>query len=330
MKNIYKIGIAAIIAVAAVKMFKKELKTIKKAETENKKELESLGMSLAVKKYNESIVPGDDSLIKALYMSIRFNETPDVKSRVEKDKLVDVDASFLSRKVIHVGVRTDSGTGKDYLVFMFEIPRIYEGDYKSPRAKDYIFALSDAIDYIKKEIIKITPDPRKSLEGRFVLQYKGEDGKEIFKNVKIPKEYYEYEGIKTNDWSELFGYIENIRQTCTKNFVQGNANDFYDDDRKLISVESRIRSSILYYRAEFPIQSPNNVTGINLKTAFLSLGYLLNKQIVRSNSKDNIEDADNYRHIVFHGQTESGNVDLLSYYEYDEEDNELVCDSIVY
>lgn len=337
MKKKFSIGMTILVLGALgyslYKSYKSGMKKLEEQEEKKKKDIKSMGMSEAVKKYTENVIPGDDSLIQALYMSFRFNDMPEIKKRVENG-LVDIDKSFLSRRVIHVGMRTND-SDKDHLVFMFEIPRIYDGDYKSPRVKDYVFALQGAFENIKELIGDTGDNPvsRRCLEGRFILKIEKEGKDPRFESVVIPRSYYEYEGIQTSDWASLYNYIEKIRTACNTYMIAGNPDDFRSVDGENIEDQSRIKSSVLYYKMEFPIESRvNGVKGINLKTAFMALEYLTNEKfkIIRSNNVDNIDDADTYIHIIFHGLTEGGNMDMLSYFEYDEEDKKLYNDSIIY
>ena len=314
MKNSMKIlGTLALLAGAGYLLYrgyKKELKKLEKEENIEKEKLDQLGISK--EKIEEEMVPGDNNLVKALYTGIEFSDKWDID-------YVDIDGCLENENVIHVGISdTPNGKQQDF-AFMLEIPEIDEGNYKSPKIRDYISKFSEAAKHLWYDIVNMSDRnsagrrPITRLVGYFVVSYKKEgETEERFKFVKIPEDLHKpYAHGEHDGLTEYVAALRGGKEKFGKVDIE-----LVDEDGDPIKMAKAIDVQ-LFFKIIIPIQRNDigcNRPGINLETGLKCLKHLTEIEIVKD-IDDTGKYSVTYDHIMFHAQDEkTGKWSLFKYY----------------
>lgn len=287
------------LGIVVYRNYKKEVKRVEEQEKiEEKRDEELKEIGITSEKLDSEIKKEEgDNLVKGLYISTRFNPNWDIDT-------IDVDKCLDSDRVIHLMQENEN------LKIMFEIPEIKKGSYKDPKIGDYISAFSGATNNIWSEIIKFCPKPKTRLEGYLVISFE-RNGNKDYGFVRIPKEFYEaYSDEKHDGLTEFISKVQN--KEIDINSITSDI-DFEEEcgisNVKALEVQ-------LFFVSEFQIQQKDKF-GINLKTGVESLKYLTENLVVYRDKNPKNKGVE-YRNIFFHAPDQSGEWDLLNYYDVDE------------
>lgn len=307
------------------KEWRKSWKKIEKEEKERKQEYDNLGIE--PEKMEEESVSGDGTFSNLLFTATtlgNFNECVDEEDvtftnmmgedevilPTDSNKIIDWDL----RNVIHV-LNKKSGTNRERLDFLIELPELKKGDYRCPKIAEIMTDCKITVNDLWVDCVKVGQRPICRLEGYYVAAYKkNEESDWEYFYKKIPEDHYkEY---NTDRFSGVADYVSDL-QTNKKGRGIYYCKDLVDKEGNVIE-NSYLVDVVLFYRISFQVQKTGTeANGINLKSAMECLKYFVTKfYLSRGNSEEN---RIYYKHIIFHGSDyDDDELDLFTYYALDE------------
>ena len=280
MKNKEKIftavaGISAIVAV--YKLFKKNLKELKKSDEEesDKDKLEGSD-TLSLKELESNFISSNDIMLD-LSKLIRYSTDWSLDSvSIE----LGLGRNFKdTRKTIHVIQR-----GGD-LKFLLEIP-IKQCGYKLPDVGDFVVSLGNETKYIGETYAKLSPKPFGTLIGYTVISYQYKDDEE--KTTHYMMNPFSPSMVKKNctgDNDKIGKVMTNTVKEKLEEIEDGKV-DIENGDPDSDKTNAKLVGAKLFWDMSFPIRDNDNLVGISAIEAKNILEYMLDNMKISSKQSD--------------------------------------------